>query len=869
MNRVFLFLSFLLIAKQLSAQQSLLGKCSPALQSQMERAFAQSFALSVSDLPAFQTWAMAEGFEILRSYRPANIIVLRTSQKDFLEKILPRPDVLFADRGHAAPQEELPVPGHNLFVNKINAATTLFPHLNGEGITVSIKEYRFDSADVDLKNRVLPPLNAMEQISSHANIMASLVGGAANSDPAGRGVAWGAWVVSSGFTNLLPDDDVVYETQMVSVQNHAYGVDIENYYGAGALAYDLSVATRPTLLHVFSVGNKGLETSNSGVYANVPGFANLTGNFKMAKNALVVGAVDSFERVASFSSRGPAHDGRLKPDLVAFGQDGSSSAAALVSGAAATVQQAFWEQTDSLPTAAFVRAVLLNSADDIFPPGPDFFSGYGNLNLKNALQTVANQQFESGVANNGEIHSLTLQLPPNIARLKVTLAWDDAAAAPNATKALVNDLDLKIVAPDGAVWIPSSPNPFPHPDSLLLPAVRRRDSLNNTEQALLDFPAPGQYEVQVFGKNILTAAQKFSLAWGWQKADDFSWNFPQKNDPAVPARDVLLRWENTFGDSVGLLEYRLSGTPDWVQIDTSVSLPAGHYRWPVPDVFGEAQLRMWVDGQFFETDTFLIAKELRMKIGFDCPDSVFLFWNAAALQASYLLSGLGARYLEPLVVLTDTFAVLQKADFPQKRFSVAPMGASGKLGLRSPAPGIGEQGVGCWLESFLAELNDDFQVDLRLSIGTVYGVRAVVFEKMGAGEFVLLKSWQPVVFEDFEFADEFPQRGANRYRTRLYLENGSVLFSDTAVVYFLDNANPLVFPNPVAPEGRLNVLSNSPEEVVFVLFDVLGKIVLEKNLENPREEIDLSGLARGVYFWGMKENGKMEKLGGAILVIGS
>ena len=866
MNRVLVFVFFLLIANCLSAQPSLAAKCSPTLRLRTEGAASGSFALFVSDLPTFQTWAMAEGFEIVRTYRPANIIVLRTSQKDFLEKILPRSDVHFADRGDAVPQEELPVPGHNLFVNKINVAHAVFPHLNGEGITISVKEYRFDSADVDFKNRVISPLNAMEQITSHANIMATLVGGAGNSDPAGLGVAWGARLVSSGFTNLLPDDDVVYIAQDVSVQNHSYGVDIENYYGAGALAYDASVMTHPALLHIFSAGNKGLENSNSGIYANVPGFANLTGNFKMAKNALLVGAVDSFGAVAPFSSHGPAYDGRLKPDLVAFGQDGSSGAAALVSGAGAVVQQAFREQTDSLPSAAVVRAVLLNSADDIVPPGPDFFSGFGNLNFKNALQTVVNQQFETGAAANVETRSFNLELPPNVRQLKITLAWDDSPAAPNATKSLVNNLDLKIVAPDGSAWLPWSLSTFPHPDSLLLPAVRRRDSLNNVEQVTLDFPEPGQYEVQVFGSKILAAAQPFSLAWGWKKADDFSWSFPQKNDPVVAARDVLLRWENTFSDTTGRLEYRLSGAADWVPIDTDVNLQTGYYRWLVPDIFAEAQVRMRVGGQSFESDTFLIARELRMKIGFNCPDSVFLFWNAAAPQASYLLSGLGARYLEPLAVLTDTFVVLQKADFPQKRFSITSVGESGKLGLRSSAPDIGEQGVGCWFENFLAELNDDFQVDLRLRIGTVYGVRALGFEKMEAGKFVALKNWQPVTSEDFEFTDEFPQQGVNRYRARIDLENGGVLFSDTAEVYLLRDVETLIFPNPVAPEGTLNILSNSPEEVVFALFDIMGKLVLEKKLENPREEIRLPGSPRGVYFWGIRVNGKLGKIGGAVVV---
>ena len=59
----------------------------------------------------------------------------------------------------------------------------------------------------------------------------------------------------------------------------------------------------------------------------------------MAKNILTVGATDSFSIVAALSSKGPAHDGRVKPELVAFGEDGSSGAAALVSGTSLLLQQ--------------------------------------------------------------------------------------------------------------------------------------------------------------------------------------------------------------------------------------------------------------------------------------------------------------------------------------------------------------------------------------------------------------------------------------------------------------------------------------------------------------------------------------------------
>jgi hypothetical protein len=109
----------------------------------------------------------------------------------------------------------------------------------------------------------------------------------------------------------------------------------------------------------------------------------------MAKNIITVGATDSFANVELLSSRGPAFDGRVKPELVAFGQDGSSGAAALVSGTAILIQQAFKNQhQDSLPPASLVKAALINGADELGSPGPHFISGFGGLNAKESVRSV-------------------------------------------------------------------------------------------------------------------------------------------------------------------------------------------------------------------------------------------------------------------------------------------------------------------------------------------------------------------------------------------------------------------------------------------------------------------------------------------------
>src|SRR5690606_12217225 len=171
----------------------------------------------------------------------------------------------------------------------------------------------------------------------------------------------------------------------------------------------------------------------------------------------------------------------IKPELVAFGVDGSSGSAAVVSGIALMLQQAYKDLHDSLPQSALIKAVLINSADDIGPPHPDFISGYGNTNAYKALQTIINGYFIKGTVSENEEISISLQVPQNTSQLKITLVWNDLPAAANSTKALINDLDLKLSA-GAESWQPWVLNHFPHKDSLLLPAERKQDTLNNVEQ---------------------------------------------------------------------------------------------------------------------------------------------------------------------------------------------------------------------------------------------------------------------------------------------------------------------------------------------------------------------------------------------------
>ena len=429
-----------------------------------------------------------------------SVFTITGTINEILQQISSSGQVIFIENGSRIPKEELLLERLDISANKINLVHRLYPAWNGEGRVVSVKENKPDTLDIDFTGRFLTTNLSSAIINTHATIMATMIAGGGNSWHLGKGAAWGSTISSSDFINLLPDPDDAYRQYNITVQNHSYGVGVESYYGADAALYDLSVLNNKNLVHVFSSGNAGSSAATTGTYSGLPGFANLTGSFKMAKNILTVGATDSFGVVEPLSSKGPAHDGRVKPELVAFGEDGSSGAAALVSGTALILQNAYLDLYDSLPSNALLKAFILNSADDVGINEVDYANGFGSLNARNAVHTIHAGRFYSGSVANGERKDFSVTVPVGIKKLKLTLVWNDQPALPNAEKALINDLDILLEnTSTGNTWRPWVLNSFPHPDSLLKPAERKRDSLNNVEQITIDNPDAGVYHFKVNG----------------------------------------------------------------------------------------------------------------------------------------------------------------------------------------------------------------------------------------------------------------------------------------------------------------------------------------------------------------------------------
>ncbi|MBL7746331.1 MAG: S8 family serine peptidase, partial [Chitinophagaceae bacterium] len=381
---------------------------------------------------------------ILQIDLPSQSVLVKASA-DFVQRtLLTLKEIIFID-APALPQTEVNIIGYNRSFHGINVLDYSIPGANGKNIVAGIKEQRMDAADLDLYRRVLPSTIAAPAIESHATVIASIIGGAGNSFYDGRGLASGCSFFPSSFSNLFADDAGILNASRVTVQNHSYGTVIQQFYGAEAVSYDAQTWANKNMLHVFSAGNRGTAVATDGPYANIPGYANLTGNFKMAKNVITVGAIDNKENLPAESSAGPLYDGRMAPQLIALGPNGTSDAAAMVSGTIAVLQQVYADSnSQALPPASLVKATLFNTADDVYRTGIDHRTGYGLLNSAAAVRSVLQKKYDGGSLSQGQQWTKNIAVLANAASLRITLAWTDSMAQVNNLKALINDLDLEV-----------------------------------------------------------------------------------------------------------------------------------------------------------------------------------------------------------------------------------------------------------------------------------------------------------------------------------------------------------------------------------------------------------------------------------------
>lgn len=755
----------------------------------------------------------------------------------------------------------------NLDVNAISLLKVKFPDIKGEDITICQKENLPDLANIDLLNKIVLTQTASSISTDHATRMATIMVGSGYSSPFNLGIATQSQLVSTNFTTLLPEPANFFADHQITVVNHSYGSGVENFYGNEAVAYDAFCKNQPDILHIFSSGNVGYLSDQIGKYKDVYGYANLSGNYKTAKNVLTVGAVDEFYRLLPSSSRGPAFDGRLKPELVAYSDEGTSAAAAIVSGTAALLQEAVKKQIGKLASSALIKAILVNSADDVGKKGVDFETGYGNVNAFKALSTINSGWFIESSVTNGEYVDLNINVPPLSKNLKVTLVWTDPEGILNTSKALINDLDLEVMS-NQEIYKPWVLNSFPNADSLSQPAKRMGDHLNNIEQVSIEGKLVSNYKLRVKGFNIVGSGQNFSIAFQWDSADSFQWISPVKESKIQAGEPFTLRWNKNEAIKSGKIEIS-EDNGDWKLILESNSLSRGFAEVSMPAVFGKAIIRIVADGKIFVSDEFTISPHVSVTPVFFCRDSIGLQWevtnNRLISKYQVFKFDLKATTWLPVNITNEKKIVLNNSNYASL-YAVAPISVNNHVGFRSIAVSAKQEEVYCFYKHFALNIINHFP-ELSLECSSIENVKSVIFQKLHNNMIENISTQTVSVSSKnyYSVSDTLAEEGMNTYRVQLNLGNGQQVYTEYASVNVFKTKRFTLFPIPAAIGQDVQVQADKFGEYQIVLSDLQGKIISQKSFIGSKLSFGTIGLLKGVYIYYINEKGTRSQTGKIVI----
>ncbi len=612
-------------------------------------------------------WCQEQGMIVLQTGNQNGYLAIRLPKAQIASaaalpfvrylELAPPPSQPDDDRGRAIHQSSLLDPDHPLGTK-----------YNGAGVNVLVRDDGRAGPHIDFKGRSFNRANNNDAVD-HADQVGGVVGGAGNRNPQIRGMATGANIYFIDYTVNFQDETLpLFLDEQVTITNTSYSNGCNEGYTLAAQTVDQQLFDHPTLMHVFSAGNSGTENCDYGAGA---GWGNITGGHKMAKNALAVASVDANLELSYFSSKGPAHDGRLKPEIAGQGSSvdmpvsnnsytnsgGTSYSAPAIAGCMAQLTQAYKTfNSGAQPTAALLKTALLNTATDIGNPGPDFKFGWGQVDAYRALRLLETDRWTEGQAEQNKTSAHTLALPGGIRQAKIMIYWTDPPADENAAKALINDLDLTVTAPDGTVYLPWKLDPTPDAAILNMPAGKGRDSLNNAEQVVINDPAAGNYTVTVNGFEVPFGPQPFLIAWEYL-TDDIKLTWPAGGEALAPGEIARLQWD-AFGTSPGFtLRYSTDNAQTWIPINI-VTGEKRFYNWTVPNIInGQIRLSILRSNKQDTSDYPLTISPVPtgLKVEKVCPDSMTVAWNRVNDTLHYDVYLLGDKYMEIAGTVADTF----------------------------------------------------------------------------------------------------------------------------------------------------------------------------------------------------------------------
>ncbi|HND89081.1 MAG TPA: S8 family serine peptidase, partial [Saprospiraceae bacterium] len=592
--------------------------------------------------------SIAQGAEMCRAL---GLVVLKEgTQNGFLQLRLPQANLsMLAAQAFVRHLELVPPPAQKEDINGrsihranvLDADSPLGKKYNGEGVNTLVRDDGQLGPHIDLQGRLDNSLAEGEPTAgTHGDGVGGIIGGAGNLDPTKKGMAAGAKLYVLDYESDFQDETLpLHLDQHVTITNSSYSNGCNVGYTLASQTVDQQIFEHPTLMHVFSAGNSNNLDCGYGAGDQ---WGNITGGHKMAKNSIATANLNADMTLNTTSSRGPAHDGRLKPDISAHGAGqnslnpnngyqefgGTSAAAPGIAGCLAQLTHAFKTINSAEPPSALLKASILNTANDLGQPGPDFQFGWGHINSWRALRTFELNRWRTDSVTQGAEKTHTVQIPNLTRNARLMVVWADVPAEESASRALVNDLDITVTSSTGTVYQPWKLDPTPDPLILDTPAGKGRDSLNNMEQVSIDNPASGTYTVRVKGTEVPFGPQRYYLVWDFQN-DDVKITYPNGGEGFIPGTKERIHWDAYGTANPFTLRYSTDGGNTFNAMATLTG-EKRTYDWTVPNTVS-GQVRFLLlrnprrDTSDFNSTISPIPGGLRVEKV--CPDSMTIGWD--------------------------------------------------------------------------------------------------------------------------------------------------------------------------------------------------------------------------------------------------
>ena len=551
--------------------------------------------------------------------------------------------------------------------NMIDAGYTGGRSYTGEGVGVLVRDDGGLGPHIDYHGRLYQEFITGGGGGTHGDGVAGLLAGAGNFNPMNRGMAAGANIHALNYAADHLDETMdLFFNEGVLVTNSSYSNGCNGGYTTITETVDQQIFNNPTLLHVFSAGNS--NNSDCG-YGAGDQWGNITGGHKIGKNVIATANLSADATLAGSSSRGPASDGRIKPDISANGRNqvstdpnneyspfgGTSAAAPCIAGVTAQLHDAHQQLNGGVTAeSALLKAILLNSANDLGNIGPDFKYGWGHVNALRAVETLEQGRYFSASVDPGSTNTHDLVIPAEVLQAKVMVYWKDQEGSTSAAIALVNNLDARVIDSAGNVNQPWLLDPTPNPTNLDMPATTGIDSLNNMEQIAMNNPVAGTYTIEVTGTELPFGTHEYYVIYEFL-TEDIKLTYPVGGEGFVPGETERIHWD-AYGESSGFeLEYSIDGGGTWTSLGT-VSADARMFNWTVPaDFTGEAKVRVvrGISESMSEANFSISTLPTGLEVLSVCPTYIELGWDSMINATSYQIFALGEKYMDSVGVTSD------------------------------------------------------------------------------------------------------------------------------------------------------------------------------------------------------------------------